>query len=438
VCRAVAASRPPMPLLSRRRSARGRCCRRILSCLPSSAPRTCCACPRPATPWLKPYRNQLGAVWIDKWCDLVTPAMLSGQRRLHTIRLESFSSVSSLMRCLRGEQGGRPGLRLRCLILGRGATVQERGELLVVAFRGLLQQEQQLLQQLQQQQQQQQLQQLQQQLQQQLGGVLQHRPWQEAPEEEMTDLWASLADGVCPALEELDIFKSTSLGPTAPLHLRQGLVGCPELRRLRLNLFDVDDASIAALAEALERGLFPKLESLDIEEGGVRHMKVNEVIGPALQACPRPALRELRTMCHDSCQALIDALRWGACPGLTTLGLCLFNEEGEDVVMLVEGLKACPHLRVLSLGVSPQVVVHRSLADAMREGGLPCLEQLQVVGATVGNDDVVALAETLEARVGPKLRLLVLQKESSLDASRVARLGAVCENVRWIEAYPDV
>jgi hypothetical protein len=366
-----------------------------------------------AAPWLEPYRYQLEAVRIEVWCDVGTPAMLSVQRRLHTIRLEAFSAVSSLMRCFRGEHGTRPGLRLSRLILGRGTAVRRCGDLLE-SFRQALSMQQQGL----------------------AGRI--EPPWQEASDQDMTELWDSLADGVCPALEELDITRLTFLGPTAPFHLRQGLVGCPELRRLRLKLFNVNEpeGAVPALSEALERGLFPKLESLDIEARNTRRLKTNELIGLALQAFPRPALRELRLWCQDSGQPLVDALRWEACPGLTRLDLCSFTMEDGDVVMLVEGLRMCPRLREVRLGVAPRALVHRRLADMMREGGLPCLEELHVLGAVAEDDGVVAFAEALEARAGPKLRRLVLEGKPSVDASSLTRLRAACEGFHWIGRYP--
>jgi hypothetical protein len=63
-----------------------------------------------AARWLEPYRNQLGAVKIERWCQF--RAVFQGQRRLHTIRLrvdsESRTAFKELKAVRRGEHGRHP------------------------------------------------------------------------------------------------------------------------------------------------------------------------------------------------------------------------------------------------------------------------------------------------------------------------------------------
>jgi hypothetical protein len=331
-----------------------------------------------AASWLVPYRNQLGEVKILKWCDDVTPAMLSGQRRLHAIDLNAFHSVSSLVRCLRGEHGGRPGVALRRLGLWWGCARQKAAS----ASSG------------------------------------------EDQEEDLWDLWDSLDEGVCPALEDLEIRRLTTLGTTAAFHLRQGLEGCPGLRRLKLVFYE-DEAATAALAKALEWGLFPHLESLDIEARGFKSSGAGGWIGVALDSFPRPALRELRLHGPELCDNTLNALRGGACPGLRRLDMFFRGMEETHAGTLVEAVSECPQLRDLRLVVRG-TDVYRGLAEHMREGGLPCLEELHVTGGLCGNGEILALAEVLEAREGSKLRLCMEVLDNSLDKRVLARLRAAC------------
>jgi hypothetical protein len=58
-----------------------------------------------AATWLLPYRNQRGDVTITEWCDDKTPAELLGERRLHTVFVQCPDALLRLTAWLRGEDG---------------------------------------------------------------------------------------------------------------------------------------------------------------------------------------------------------------------------------------------------------------------------------------------------------------------------------------------
>jgi hypothetical protein len=105
---------------------------------------------------------------------------------------------------------------------------------------------------------------------------------------ESSELLACLEQGLCPSLEKLDLGRYPCSGGTVARCLRQGLTNCPDLRRLRLHL--EDESTVVALAAALEEGLYPKLEVLDLSRGCASG---GGIILAALRASPRPGIREL-------------------------------------------------------------------------------------------------------------------------------------------------
>jgi hypothetical protein len=106
-----------------------------------------------------------------------------------------------------------------------------------------------------------------------------------ASAEDVYKLWACLEQGVCPALQELDLGQIPCSGATAARCLREGLPGCPDLRRLKLHLGGV--STVVALAAALEQGLYPKLETLSIKARS-EDVDGGEVVAAVLRAFPRP------------------------------------------------------------------------------------------------------------------------------------------------------
>jgi hypothetical protein len=213
-------------------------------------------------------------------------------------------------------------------------------------------------------------------------------------------LWACLDQGMCSALEELGI-------TDAPAQcLREGLAGCPNLRRLRLDI--AHDPPLVALGAALEQGLYPKLEVLSVTARRYPGVNGGDVVATALRAFPRPALRELDLDTWILGAGLAGALQSGACPGLTRLNLVAMSfGEGTDVEELVEALGACPNLRQFGVRVPTgegMDSLYLALAEAVREGGLPSLEKLSLFNFRVRDDSARALAEALEARAGPLVR----------------------------------
>jgi hypothetical protein len=233
----------------------------------------------------------------------------------------------------------------------------------------------------------------------------------------MSELWACPEQGVCPALQELNLRLCPCRGEMVARCLREGLPGCPDLRRLKL--FLRDNSTVAALATALEDEKYPKLETLSVTASGP--FVGGEVVATALQASPRPGLRELELDVFSLGAGLVEALQSGACPGLTRMRLRanrLFggglNAEGMNVGELVEAFGACPHLQELALegrmGERADIIC-RALAEAVREESLPCLEQVYLMIGQVGDDSATALEEALEAKGG---HLLVYSDKSEM------------------------
>jgi hypothetical protein len=247
---------------------------------------------------------------------------------------------------------------------------------------------------------------------------------------EVCELWACLEQGVCPTLQELDLHKIYLPGKKAARCLRQGLPGCPDLRRLRLFLHD--DQTLVALAAALEQGLYPKLEALIATVSPVFfnwNVHGGEVFAAALRAFPRPGLQELDLQDFQAlAPGLVEALRSGVCRGLTRLSL-----EAKDFKDLArmedvpEALATCPHLREFTLEFSSERngdTLCRALAEAVREGTLPCLDHLTLLVGGVTDDNVRALAEALGARGGRlvhyKDRCAKIQAEKEMIDARNA------------------
>jgi hypothetical protein len=224
------------------------------------------------------------------------------------------------------------------------------------------------------------------------------RSWNE---EDVSELWACLEQRVCPALQELDLSLVSCSGDVVARCLRQGLPGCPDLRRLRL---DLEDAStVMALSAALEQGLYPNLEALGV---GTTSMDGDwsETLAAALRAFPRPGLQELTLDVVSLGVGIAAAFQSGACRGLTRLSL-FAEDPGEGLILaeLVDAFCACPQLRMLSLDVPSGEEgdsLCRALVEATREGGLPSLKYLYLVHETVSDDSITALAQVLGARGG--------------------------------------
>jgi hypothetical protein len=305
--------------------------------------------------WLRPYRNQLGGVKIRAWRDGVTPAMLAGQRRLHTIVVAGAKVLPGLAVSLRrrGEGGASLGVTLRRLKLAwwTGAPVLADG------LRGL-------------------------------GEML--------------------AEAGCPALQELRL-SCSPLGADGASHLAQGLGGCGELRILTVQC---DLAEFRPLVTALERGVCPRLQSLFVGVPGSQDGRaVGESLAKALQAYPRPALQELTLNDLPVGQNFDHALRTGACRGLNSLILIYGGTEAVGVLALAEALGegGCPDLRVFWLeatGLGPQAA--QALAQAMRAGYLACLEDLRLSKNKILDEGVVALGEALGEGACPRLQILQL------------------------------
>jgi hypothetical protein len=193
------------------------------------------------------------------------------------------------------------------------------------------------------------------------------------------NVWASLEQGLCPALQELDISRIPCSGRTMARCLRSGLTGCPDLRRLRLNLYDKSSAK--ALAAALEQGLYPKLEVLSIQALNTR-CHGGEIVAAALRASPRPGLRELELNTTRLGASRVGALQSGACRGLTQIRFRRVKfGQGVNVEGLVEAFAACPRLRHLNVQIplwGNGGTLCRALAEAVRERGLPELEEVNI------------------------------------------------------------
>jgi hypothetical protein len=119
--------------------------------------------------------------------------------------------------------------------------------------------------------------------------------------EGMCALWACLEQGACPALQELDLSRTPCIGATTARCLREGLTGCPDLRRLRLNSHD--HLSAPAFAAGLEQGLYPKLEALSVRALNLE-CDWGEILAAALRAFPRSGPRELELNMTRLAQAL--------------------------------------------------------------------------------------------------------------------------------------
>jgi hypothetical protein len=334
--------------------------------------------------WLRPYRNQLGGVKIRAWRDGVTPAMLAGQRRLHTIEVAGAKVLRGLTTSLRGEEGASTGVTLRRLILGW---------------------------------------------------------WMGTPDlaDGLRELGVLLAEGGCPALEELRA-SCIPLGTTGASALARGLGGCPELRRLTTQCNRLEE--FEPFLAALERGVCPHLQSLHTSVTFEGARAEGNTLARALQAYPRPVLQELVLNDVPVGSRFGDALRSKACRGLRVLCLNLASFEEGVAVTLGEALGegACLNLSVLALernGLGPQGA--RALAQAMGAGQLARLETLRVSNDRLLDEGVVALAEALRQGACPRLRELELTcvgmgKEGCRALARIVREGGL-PSLKRINVY---
>jgi hypothetical protein len=214
----------------------------------------------------------------------------------------------------------------------------------------------------------------------------------------LDELWACLEQGVCPALQELDLGEVHTRGAVAARCLRQGLPGCPDLRHLRLQL--QGESAVVALAEALEQGLYPKLEVLRVFSPSVNG---GNIVAAGLQAFPRPGLCELNLHVASFGAGLIEALQSGACRGLTRLSLEASSfDQGVSMGELGAAFGTCSHLQRLFMEIRQDAdgdSFYRSLAEAVHDGDLPCLEQLSLFfNKGFGEVSAKALAEALGTR----------------------------------------
>jgi hypothetical protein len=307
-----------------------------------------------AAVWLEPYRHQLAEMVVKSGLHSRAVVALQVQRRLHTIRL-----VLSFWMILRREPG-------RCVV-----------RLFV-----------------------------------ELGGLLHEATlltWAcgcasavcRSTRRRCASCGRALRKGCARRCRSSTSASSTSCtGTTAARYLREGLPGCPDLRRLRLCLGD--PSAVVALATALEQGLYPKLEALSVTASS-EGADGGEVVTAAFRAFPRPGLRELSLDVLSLGPGLAEALQSGACRGLTRLSLKASSfGEGMSVRGLVDSFGACPDLRELALDFMSTNGdgLYRAIADAVREGGLSRLERLSLINEDVGDDSAQALAEALEARGG--------------------------------------
>jgi hypothetical protein len=212
----------------------------------------------------------------------------------------------------------------------------------------------------------------------------------------------ALGAGACPNLTMLETI-DTILGPGGAAYLCQGLEACPELQRLQVYACD----AMAAVA-ALERGSWPKLQSLLVESDGDEGVKT---LMRALGAFPRPALRELHMLNTPVPGTLVDALRSGACRGLQQLGIAECGVSEEVALALAEALGqgACPDVTDLDLyriRLTPRVA--QALSRAIQGGGLARLHTLELGRNALRDKGVVALGEALRAGGCPRLRHLGL------------------------------
>jgi hypothetical protein len=217
-----------------------------------------------------------------------------------------------------------------------------------------------------------------------------------ASEEDVCGLLACLEQATCPALQELDMSRASCRGDFATRCLSQGLTGCPDLRRLSLLL--EDPSTLLGLASALQQGMYPKLEALSTRMVSFA-LDEGEVFAAALQAFPRPGLRELDLYITTLGAGLVGVLQSGGCRGLTRLFLKVWSiGAGIGVAELVEAFGACLHLRTLIVDVTyGGDSVYRALAEVIRDGGLPGLEQFALFIKEVDDNSATALAEALEA-----------------------------------------
>jgi hypothetical protein len=317
--------------------------------------------------WLRPYRNLLRDIKIKAWRDDVAPAMLAGQRRLHTMYLGASQLLARLTRSLRGEGEASPVVSLRRLIL--------RWE---------------------------------------------EAPGGAAPEEHERELGAWLAEGGCPLLEELDV-SHAALSPAAASHVYQGLAGCPNLRSLKPRA-----STLGALTAALEQGTCPKLEHLKVDGIKVVYRLAGRLSG-ALRAFPRPALRDLHLTTLEVSPAFGDALR----PGHLRLDYIVLKEAAAVALFEALGEGACPDLKVLSLYSTPlEPQGARALAQAMRWGSLEGLKVFSVSYSICFHEDeglvVAALTEALGRGACPDLKVLA-RKGTGLGPQGARELPRPCE-----------
>jgi hypothetical protein len=395
---------------------------------------------------LLPYRNQLRRIRIKEWKASVTPARLSEQRRLE--HLEAKVGPEDLLELLRVLRGAPPGQTLQRLHVTWNIIVPfdairpdvEVQATLPGAFAG------------------------------ELGAWLRERR-EGGPPFLAFSLGGFLIDGAaaegligalkaCPDLQELEI----RLDWVPSYNLGGGVTGegvsviaaalsegwAPQLRSLHLDWTEKDWQQPYEVAE----------EEEDADD-----------VARALLAHPRPLLRSLKLEAEGGNGALAEALTKGACPGLTSLrckyfsdaeaeavlagacpdlrrlsgrmnysgvealtegilshrlsrleSLCLNDSDmsPELVVALFGALEAwplpCPSLRELEMeridfgswngGYTPDGC--RAIAQAMRQGALPCLERLRIRDNNIAADSGVALAEGLEAGACPNLTTLDL------------------------------
>jgi hypothetical protein len=362
--------------------------------------------------WLVPYRNQLGEVKINAWSADVTPAMIammSAQKRLHTVSVGTHGALAWLVEWLQSDMGVSTAGALRRLVLPPPHP----------------------------------------------------RPWLVTNVGSESELGALLRQGGCPKLEELG--NSQSSGS----HLWRALEGCPELRCLAIAA--PLDQELIARAAALAMGLWPKLQTLHMR---IFDRNGGAVVTRALKKFPRPALRELYltgvnkglgdALRSGACRglrrlnlpqaqwrqeaqwreeeavALGEALGEGACPDLTELNLSYLPPLGAEALAHAIRAKGLARLEVLSLGGNHflgdggavplmqalgtggcprlrRLILSDTrtgdagcvaLAQAMGDGGLPSLEELVLTGNPFGDRGAEALEKAFKAGVAPNLKKL--------------------------------
>jgi hypothetical protein len=228
--------------------------------------------------WLRPYRSLLRDIKVKTCRDGVAPAVLRGQRHLHTLHVGAADVLGRLAVSLRGGWRASPGVTLRRVILA----------------------------------------------------------WDEAPvpHDEGVDKFSRWLRTGRPLLEELDMSRAKlERFDTASLFV--GLhEGCPELRCLK-----TPRGGTGVLAVGLRRGMCPRIQHLVVTSLGTRDYSRSR-LAEALRACPRPALRDLHLISMEVGPAYGDALRSGACPGLRVLRLKFPSFVEGGAVALLEALEA--------------------------------------------------------------------------------------------------